>query len=226
MQRHLPKYLWIKQDSVTDISLTFHTQLLFCCFPLTFFYLNTGLWVVEWWCMGALPCNSVCYCEGNRTPRGFASSATFSECSARGTQSAPFIFRIESEPQWGWCQVWQWYFCGVDTGILESSTLIMLQLLCLTGSLWRCQSQQSFNTLTPFNFLFYSLHVSAPTGHPQVRYTISYHFCVNTTDPLHICNLIIGMLYVVIGFSTYSPVTWHHIKYKNKKCKINKIPRY
>jgi hypothetical protein len=47
----------------------------------------------------------------------------------------------------------------------------------LTGSLWRRQSQQSFNTLTPFNLIFYSLHVSAPTGHPQVRYTISYYFC-------------------------------------------------
>jgi hypothetical protein len=47
----------------------------------------------------------------------------------------------------------------------------------LTGSLWRRQSQQSFNTLTPFNFLFHSLHVSAPMGHPQVRYTISYYFC-------------------------------------------------
>jgi hypothetical protein len=34
--------------------------------------------------------------------------------------------------------------------------------------------QQSFNTLTPFNFLFYSLHVLAPTGHPQVRYTIIF----------------------------------------------------
>jgi hypothetical protein len=47
----------------------------------------------------------------------------------------------------------------------------------LTGSLWRRQSQQSFNTLTPFNFLFYLLQVSAPTGHPQVRYKISYYFC-------------------------------------------------
>jgi hypothetical protein len=47
----------------------------------------------------------------------------------------------------------------------------------LSDSLWRRQSQQSFNTLTPFNFLFYSLHVSAPMGHPHVRYTISYYFC-------------------------------------------------
>jgi hypothetical protein len=49
-------------------------------------------------------------------------------------------------------------------------------------------------------------------GHPQVRYTISYYFCFlkdyfNTTDPLHVCNLINGMLFVVIGFSTYSPNT-------------------
>jgi hypothetical protein len=85
-------------------------------------------------------------------------------------------------------------------------------VLYLTGSLWRRQSQQSFNTLTPFNFLLYSLHVSVPTGHPQVRYTISYYFCFlkdyfNTTDPLHVCNLIIRMLFVVIGFSTYSPNT-------------------
>jgi hypothetical protein len=43
-----------------------------------------------------------------------------------------------------------------------------------TGSLWRIQSQQSFDTLTPFYFPFHSLHVSAPTGHPQVRYTIRY----------------------------------------------------
>jgi hypothetical protein len=53
----------------------------------------------------------------------------------------------------------------------------ILLRIYLSGSLWRRQSQQSFNTLTPFNFLFYSLHVSAPAGHPQVRYTISYYFC-------------------------------------------------
>jgi hypothetical protein len=48
----------------------------------------------------------------------------------------------------------------------------------------------------------------------------------NTMDPLHVCNLIIGMLFVVIGFSTYSPNTSQRIKYKNKNCKISKIPRY
>jgi hypothetical protein len=43
-----------------------------------------------------------------------------------------------------------------------------------TGSLWCRQSQQSFNTLTPFYFLSHLLRVSAPTGHLQVRYTIRY----------------------------------------------------
>jgi hypothetical protein len=53
----------------------------------------------------------------------------------------------------------------------------ILLRIYLTDSLWRRQSQQSFNTLTPFNFPFYSLHVSAPTGHPHVIYTIRYYFC-------------------------------------------------
>jgi hypothetical protein len=43
-----------------------------------------------------------------------------------------------------------------------------------TGSLWCRQSQQSFNTSTRFYFPSHSLHVSAPTGHLQVRYTIRY----------------------------------------------------
>jgi hypothetical protein len=43
-----------------------------------------------------------------------------------------------------------------------------------TGSLWCRRSQQSFNTSTRFYFPSFSLHVSAPTGHPQVRYTIGY----------------------------------------------------
>jgi hypothetical protein len=42
----------------------------------------------------------------------------------------------------------------------------------ITGSLWRRRSQQSFNTSTHFYFPSLSLHVSTPTGHPQVRYTI------------------------------------------------------
>jgi hypothetical protein len=41
-----------------------------------------------------------------------------------------------------------------------------------TGSLWCRRSQQSFNTSTRFYFPSHSLHVSAPTGHLQSRYTI------------------------------------------------------
>jgi hypothetical protein len=106
---------------------------------------------------------------------------------------------------------------------LTSETIFFNPLLfasCTdTGSLRRRQSQQSFKTLTPFNFLFYSLDVSAPTGHPQVRYTISYlKDYYNTTDPLHVC----------IGILTCSPNTCQQIKHKkyNKNCKISKIPRY
>jgi hypothetical protein len=44
-----------------------------------------------------------------------------------------------------------------------------------TGSLLYRQSQQSFNTLTPFYFLSHSLYVSAPTGHHQERYTRHLH---------------------------------------------------
>jgi hypothetical protein len=95
----------------------------------------------------------------------------------------------------------------------------------LTGSLRRRQSQQSFNTLTPFNFLFYSPHVSAPTGHPQVRYTISYlkdYF--NTTDPLHVPNLIWGCYLLSSVFQFV--VLIHVIVLNIKNCKISKIPRY
>jgi hypothetical protein len=68
--------------------------------------------------------------------------------------------------------------CSISTGNCFSTLLTALILLwatttCLTDSLWHRQSQQSFNTLTPFNFLFYSLHVSALMGHSQVRYTLT-----------------------------------------------------
>jgi hypothetical protein len=46
----------------------------------------------------------------------------------------------------------------------------------------------------------------------------------NTTDPLHVCNLIIGMLCVVIGFSANSPNTCYRIKYK--KIKIVKLIKF
>jgi hypothetical protein len=64
-------------------------------------------------------------------------------------------------------------FCYKRTFINIALMRRRLNLVKLTGSLWRRQSQQSFNALTPFYFPF-SLHVSAPTGHPQVRYAIRY----------------------------------------------------
>jgi hypothetical protein len=98
---------------------------------------------------------------------------------------------------------------------LKSSILFSVLLLTcsngilLTDSLWHRQSDQSFNRLTPFYFffLFYSLHVSAPTGHPQVRYTISYISvfwrtiliqrirCTHVIRSLHL-----EILFAVIGF--------------------------
>jgi hypothetical protein len=45
-----------------------------------------------------------------------------------------------------------------------------------------------FNTSTRLYFSSLSLHVSAPTGHPQVRYTIGCFNGLpsNATDPLHV----------------------------------------
>jgi cytochrome c oxidase subunit IV len=62
-------------------------------------------------------------------------------------------------------------------------------------------------------------------GHPQVRYTISYlkdYF--NTTDPLYVCNLIIWMLFVVIGFQLAVLIHVIILNIKNKNFKISKIP--
>jgi hypothetical protein len=63
-----------------------------------------------------------------------------------------------------------------------------------TDSLWCRQSQQSFNTSTlPFFIFSYSLHVSAPMGHPQVRYTIdvskdySYYYGSVVRTQLDVC---------------------------------------
>jgi hypothetical protein len=57
---------------------------------------------------------------------------------------------------------------------LPPHSTFFIQLFLPPGSLWRRQSQQSFNTLTPFYFLSHSLHVSAPTAHPKASYTIRY----------------------------------------------------
>jgi hypothetical protein len=50
--------------------------------------------------------------------------------------------------------------------IFTSECCILLRIY-LTDSLWCRQSQQSFNTLTPFNFLFYPLHVHLHLQHRQ-----------------------------------------------------------
>jgi hypothetical protein len=52
---------------------------------------------------------------------------------------------------------------------------VLAEKLSLAASLWRRQSQPSFNTLTLFYFLSHSLHVSALMGHPQVRHLHLQH---------------------------------------------------
>jgi hypothetical protein len=53
---------------------------------------------------------------------------------------------------------------------------------------------------------FHSLHVSAPTGHLQVRYTIRYFKdFFTTTDPLYVHNLTYRCYMSYIGTSTRSP---------------------
>jgi hypothetical protein len=90
-------------------------------------------------------------------------------------------------------------------------------LLLITDSLWRRQSQQSFNTWTPFNFLFYSLHVSAPTGHPQLRYTVGYYFCfwrtiliqrIRWTYAIWVCFLCCCCISAALAVSSWSSATW------------------
>jgi hypothetical protein len=106
---------------------------------------------------------------------------------------------------------------------LLSKNLTIRIYKTVTDSLRRRQLQQSFNTLTPFNLVFYSLHVSAPTGHPQVRYTISYYLCFfkgyfNTTDPLHICNLIIISKDVICrSSSVFQLIVLIHVIILNKE---------
>jgi hypothetical protein len=57
-----------------------------------------------------------------------------------------------------WMQYTDMWILEWDIFTFECCILLHIYL---TGSLWHRQSQQSFNTLTPFNFLFYSLHVWA-----------------------------------------------------------------
>jgi hypothetical protein len=61
---------------------------------------------------------------------------------------------------------WVAHRCSIPQWTVSRINSFITILSHSTGSLWRRQSQQSFNTLTPFNFLFYS-HVSAYTGHEE-----------------------------------------------------------
>jgi hypothetical protein len=72
-------------------------------------------------------------------------------------------------------QLQPYHNCELETIFVERNALyLVMNNANRSGSLWCRQSQQSFNTSTPPFFIFpsYSLHVSAPTGHSQVRYTI------------------------------------------------------
>jgi hypothetical protein len=78
-----------------------------------------------------------------------------------------------------------------------------------TGSLWRRQSQQSFNTSTPPLFSF-SLHVSAPTGHLQIKLDI-FKNCFYQNGSVARTQLDVEMLYVLHRyFDSWSPI--HVIK--------------
>jgi hypothetical protein len=94
-----------------------------------------------------------------------------------------------------------------------------------TGSLWRRQSLPSFNTLTPFYFLSHSLHVSAPTGHPQVRYTISYlkdYFLIQQIR----CTHTIWYRDVICCISVLQLVVLIHVIILNLKIKIVKSAKF
>jgi hypothetical protein len=90
-------------------------------------------------------------------------------------------------------KAWSFLTFSTSPGLLESQ--IQTENLMNIDSLCRRQSQLSIYILTLFISPSYS-HVSAPTGPPQVRYAISYYYLFlkdyfTTTDPLHICNLIL-----------------------------------
>jgi hypothetical protein len=94
------------------------------------------------------------------------------------------------------------YFYTLTASIIKTRRMIftfgccILLRIYLTGSLWRRQSQQSFNTLTPFLFSFLTHYMFRPLRailmwdiQLDIRRTI---FNTRTTDPLHVCNLIWG----------------------------------
>jgi hypothetical protein len=91
-----------------------------------------------------------------------------------------------------------------------------------TGSLWCRQSQQSFNTLTPFYFLCHSLHVSTPTGYLQVRYTIRYFNGLFLIQRIR-CTYAIWCRDVICCTSVLWLVVLINVIKLNKNCKIIKI---
>jgi hypothetical protein len=80
----------------------------------------------------------------------------------------------------------------------------------ITGSLWRRQSQQSFNTLNPFHLLFYSLQVSAPTAilkwDIQLVIISVFKDYFNTTDFLSTCPSINLSVCLSMYLPFYLPV--------------------
>jgi hypothetical protein len=91
-----------------------------------------------------------------------------------------------------------------------------------TGSLWFRQSQQSFNTLTPFYFLCHSLHVSAPMGHLQRRHTIRYFYGLFLVQWIR-CTYAIWCRDVICCTSVLWLIVLIHVIKLNKNCKISKI---
>jgi hypothetical protein len=83
------------------------------------------------------------------------------------------------------------------------------------------------------NFFFsftHSLHVSAPTGHPQVKHTISYYFEGQFLLQRIRCTYVVWSYIwrcfcrrqsVCSGFSTYNPNTRYHINIKLVKVHVN-----
>jgi hypothetical protein len=97
---------------------------------------------------------------------------------------------------------------------------ILISSVSITGSLWRRQSQQSFNTLTPFYFL--SHYMFRPLR-AILMWDIQLDILrtiFNTADPLHVRNLMYRCYMLYISISTCSPNTCYQIEYKYKNCNI------
>jgi hypothetical protein len=106
-----------------------------------------------------------------------------------------------------------------------STTAVFLNIEKVFDAKWRRESQQSFNTLTPFYFLSYSLHVSVSTGHPQVRYTIRYlkdYFLIQQIR----CTYTIWYRDVICCISVLQLVVLIHVIKFNIKIKMVKSVKF